>query len=139
MEESLRDRIAERADGLCEYCFSPANVSAADFAVDHILPKSRGGTDDPANLAYCCPECNNRKYTATESRDPVTGLFVPLYHPRRDRWADHFCWSDEGIEIVGLSPTGRATISRLELNRRPVVNLRLRSGMSGIVPRKPSL
>ncbi len=38
-----------------------------DFSVEHITPKSSGGTDDPENLAMSCQGCNNRKYTALEA------------------------------------------------------------------------
>ena len=31
--------------------------------IDHILPVSRGGTDDPANLQPACWPCNQRKGT----------------------------------------------------------------------------
>jgi hypothetical protein len=49
---------------------------------------------------------------------------VRLFHPRRDRWADHFAWTDDGTRILGLTPTGRATVEALRLNREPLVNLR---------------
>jgi hypothetical protein len=56
--------------------------------------------------------------------DPVSGQPAPLYHPRRDRWDEHFAWSHDCTLIVGLTPTGRATIEVLRLNRDGVVNLR---------------
>ena len=49
---------------------------------------------------------------------------VPLYHPRRDRWDEHFAWSDDFTLIVGLTPTRRATVETLLLNRDGVMNLR---------------
>jgi hypothetical protein len=49
---------------------------------------------------------------------------VPLYHPRRHRWEDHFGWSEDFTRIIGLTPTGRATVEALLLNRSGVVNLR---------------
>ena len=42
---------------------------------------------------------------------------VRLFDPRRQVWADHFRWSEAGDEIVGLTPTGRATVAVLQLNR----------------------
>lgn len=32
-----------------------------DLEVDHIKPRSRGGTDRPSNLQLLCPICNKRK------------------------------------------------------------------------------
>jgi hypothetical protein len=49
---------------------------------------------------------------------------VPLYNPRQQRWQDHFCWSDNHAQIVGLTPTGRATVEALKMNRTGLVNMR---------------
>lgn len=40
---TLRRRVRERANGLCEYCQSPDSVSNASFHCDHILPRTAGG------------------------------------------------------------------------------------------------
>jgi hypothetical protein len=39
---------------------------------------------------------------------------VTLYHPRNDRWADHFAF--RSARIVGLTARGRATIAVLQMN-----------------------
>ena len=49
---------------------------------------------------------------------------VPLYHPRQHRWPDHFAWNEDTTIVIGLTPTGRATVEALRLNRENVVNLR---------------
>lgn len=116
--------LAARAGGRCEYCRCPADFSSDPFSAEHILPRVAGGTHHPSNLAYSCLGCNNFKYTSTEAVDPTTGEAAPLYHPRRDQWHDHFAWSDDFTEMIGVTATGRATIERLQLNRRGVVNLR---------------
>lgn len=76
------------------------------------------------NLAYSCQGCNNHKYIKTDGLDPVSGEVTPLFHPRRQRWRDHFIWSHGFTRIVGLTPTGRATVESLRLNRESLVNLR---------------
>ena len=68
--------------------------------------------------------CNWSKYTHTTGVDPITGQTAPLYHPRRDEWREHFAWTSDGLMIVGLTETERATVVRLALNRHGVVNLR---------------
>ena len=92
--------------------------------MEHITPRSKGGTNDSDNLANACQGCNNHKFVSTEAVDPLTGEFVPLYHPRRDHWLDHFGWDEDYTLVVGLTPTGRATVEKLKLNRKGVVNLR---------------
>ncbi len=49
---------------------------------------------------------------------------MSLYHPRKDRWREHFSWNGDFTRIIGLTPTGRATVDALRMNREGVVNLR---------------
>jgi hypothetical protein len=120
----LRQAVAARAEGCCEYCWSQAQYATQAFSVEHIVPRAKGGTSTLDNLALSCQGCNNHKYNKTEGVDPVNHVVVPLYHPRNQRWHDHFVWSDDYTLILGLTPIGRATIETLRLNRPGVVNLR---------------
>jgi len=124
LSPSQRAAVIERAHGCCEYCRAQEHYSPDSFSVEHIIPLSKNGANDSANLAFACQGCNNRKYTATATPDPVTHQSVPLYHPRQHRWAEHFAWSEDATLILGLTPTGRATVEKLQLNRPGLVNLR---------------
>lgn len=44
--------------GKCYYCKAPAGK---DYQVDHVVPLSRGGSNDPANLVIACRSCNASK------------------------------------------------------------------------------
>jgi hypothetical protein len=68
--------------------------------------------------------CNGHKAMAITAPDPVTGQDAPLFHPRTQEWSHHFRWSEDLLRLQGLTPTGRATIERLRLNRVEVMNLR---------------
>lgn len=92
--------------------------------MEHIVPRVKGGSDDLSNLAYSCQGCNNFKFTSIEAFDTVNGEMAPLYHPRRHPWQEHFTWNDDMTLMIGLSPTGRVSIEKLQLNRPGVVNLR---------------
>lgn len=116
--------VAERANGCCEYCRSQVRFAIQPFSIEHIIPRSAGGETVLDNLALSCQGCNNHKYNKTEGRDPVSGDTVPLYHPRKQRWSNHFAWNDDFTRIIGLTPTGRSTVEALQLNREGVVNLR---------------
>lgn len=94
------------------------------FHVDHILPVARGGTDHESNLCLACELCNLYKWAKTEGVDPVTGIVVKLFNPRLQKWLDHFSWSEDGLEIVGLTPIGRATIGALRLNNPLALTVR---------------
>lgn len=134
MTAEQRERVFRRAKGCCEYCHSQQAFSSDDFAVEHIVPKSAGGGDDLENLALSCQGCNNRKYVAVSAADPVSGEVVPIYNPRQHSWAEHFLWSTDHSLMIGISPIGRATVVRLELNRPNVVNLRRVLAAAGLHP-----
>jgi HNH endonuclease len=120
-----KDDLRRRARGLCEYCRTPERYATQPFSTEHVVPVSAGGShDDPENLALACQGCNNHKYVKVTGLDPATGSAAPLFHPRRQRWRDHFVWSADFTEILGLTPAGRATVAALRLNREGLVNLR---------------
>jgi hypothetical protein len=96
----------------------------SSFVVDHIVPRSSGGATHTDNLAFACSGCNAHKYNKTSALDPVSGETVALYHPRRDRFRDHFTWSDDFTMMLGITPRGRATVEALHLNHDGVINLR---------------
>lgn len=64
--DRTRKRILDRDEGLCQPCLRAGRASAGT-QVDHIVPKSQGGSDDDGNLQTICPECHRAK-TARESR-----------------------------------------------------------------------
>ncbi len=109
--------VAERAGWRCEYCQAPEEVFNFPFEVEHILPKSRGGSDEPDNLALACHACNRFKSDFATGVDPTDQAEVLLFNPRRDLWMEHFRLETEPAVIVGRTPTGRATVSRLQMNR----------------------
>lgn len=71
-----------------------------------------------------CTGCNAHKSDRLSATDPLTGDDVRLFHPRQDRWQAHFEWSEDFLEVIGLTKVGRATVEALHLNRRNLRNLR---------------
>ena len=120
----LRRFVADRAKQCCEYCCAQFRYSADSFTLDHITPRSLGGLTAAENLALSCHGCNQHKATRTTAFDPVTDSTVALFHPRQQHWEEHFTWNDDFTLLLGVTPTGRATIVALQLNRLGLVNLR---------------
>ena len=112
---SLRRQVIERAGNCCEYCGLAQTSQEAAFHVDHVLPVIAGGNTTLENLALACVSCSLRKGPRLLVRDPQTGGHVALFHPRLDSWRAHFRW--EGMRVVGITPTGRATVVALSMNR----------------------
>ena len=92
--------------------------------VDHIIPQAAGGKTELANLCLCCRSCNGYKWQHTQGRDPQTEQPARLFHPRRQRWTTHFAWSTDGVSIIGLTATGRATVATLRMNNDLMTDLR---------------
>lgn len=98
--------------------------TAQPFVMEHIVPISEGGETALSNLALACGGCNGYKYNKVEAIDSESQRLVPLYHPREQVWQEHFAWSEDSLQIIGLTATGRATIAALKMNRPGVVNMR---------------
>ena len=123
MDETLRELVRLRAGNRCEYCrIRQEHVPLTKLQVEHIIARQHTGDDDLSNLALACDRCNLHKGPNLTSIDPATGEIVPLFHPRRDHWDEHFRWV--GSEIVGLTPKGRTTIRLLQLNDSRRLRLR---------------
>lgn len=119
-----RKFVAERAFHCCEYCCSQAKFATQSFSIEHVRPRSKGGKTVASNLAFACQGCNAHKYNKTKDYDPISGKIVELFHPREHKWEDHFKWNDDFSLVIGLTPTGRATVETLKLNRKGIINLR---------------
>jgi HNH endonuclease len=102
----LRARVTQAAQGRCEYCQTPQDLTLATFHLDHIMPRGEGGATEFENLCLSCPFCNEFKGAKSRARDPQTGRQVLLFNPRRDRWRRHFQWSEDGVQIIGLTARG---------------------------------
>lgn len=72
----LRDRFA------CVYCGRDLRHAApADVTLDHLLPRSAGGTNEAVNLVTCCRTCNSSRgskpwldYASGGARDRIEQL-----------------------------------------------------------------
>ncbi|MCU0348393.1 MAG: HNH endonuclease [Saprospiraceae bacterium] len=120
----LKTELAKIAHRRCEYCLSPEAFSTQPFELDHIIPESLGGEPLLQNLAYACRGCNSHKFNKTTAVDAITGLTTDLFNPRTQAWSEHFAWDTDPLYLIGLTPTGRATIDALQLNRPKLIELR---------------
>jgi hypothetical protein len=121
---TLKEKIRREAGNRCGYCLSRQELVLSVLEIDHLVPTGAGGSDDEDNLWLACRACNNAKSSQRDAVDPFTGQIVPLFNPRTQNWWDHFCWSTSGVEIIGITPIGRATVAALDLNN--VISLMVR-------------
>src|SRR5207237_384745 len=71
-----RKNILLRDRNICQYC--GAVLSAAELTLDHVIPRSRGGSSTWENLVACCHACNRKK----GNRLPHEAEMRPLREPR---------------------------------------------------------
>lgn len=122
MNRELARKVRERAAERCEYCGLPQFALPLPFQIDHIIAAQHEGLTELSNLALACPHCNRFKGPNIAGVDPQTGQLMRLFHPRTDRWSDHFALS--GYRIMGKTPIGRATVQVLAMNAEGPVLLR---------------
>ena len=115
ISEAVRAQVRTRASHRCEYCLRDGDDSMlVPLQIEHIIPRKHGGTDDLDNLAIACVRCNLHKGSNLTGIDPHDGKIQALFHPRRQRWSDHFRL--DGPYIVGKTAIGRTTARVLEMN-----------------------
>lgn len=102
--------------------------------IDHIIPLAAGGTNDETSLWLSCPLCNGYKGAKIDATDPESGATVSLFNPRTQSWSEHFQWNDNGLEIVGVTAIGRATVVAVQLNNTFLIQARRRWVLAGWHP-----
>lgn len=134
----LYELVARDAQFQCGYCRCPQRVLPYRLEIEHLLPTSLGGSNDRENLWLSCHRCNKLRSNQLTFTDPLTGEGVKLFNPRKDNWADHFSWEQDGLLIVGLTAGGRATVAALKLNDKYHISARAVWIVARAYPPEPS-
>lgn len=116
ISSETKAQVRARANFACEYCGISETDAGGELTIDHFQPQSFNGSDDVENLVYACFRCNLYKadyWAETESSSQI-------FNPRRHYSTDHFSVAPDGI-IYALSEIAEFTMSRLKLNRPPLV------------------
>jgi hypothetical protein len=129
---SLRRLVIQRAENRCEYCGISQIGQVATFHIDHIVPVVADGETIAENLALACVSCSLRKGARQNLEDSETGKVVSIFNPRQQAWKEHFDWN--GVQVVGLTATGRATVQALDLNRATMLAIRAEEELLGRHP-----
>jgi 5-methylcytosine-specific restriction endonuclease McrA len=110
----VREYLLEKWGRRCAYC----GTTNMPLQVEHIVPKSRGGTNRVSNLAIACEACNTAKGTQTADEFGHPDVQAQAKHPLKDatavnasRWALF-----HRLESTGL-PVEVGTGWRIKWNR----------------------
>lgn len=134
VSESLRAQLFAADHERCTYCLTGQAITGLPLTIDHIEPIALGGESAFDNLCLACRSCNEFKASRNTGIDPLTGNELPLFHPRRQHWNDHFAWSADASRIEGITAVGRATIVALRMNNAVIVAARARWVLVGWHP-----
>jgi 5-methylcytosine-specific restriction endonuclease McrA len=107
ISETVKTRVRDAAKNRCGYCQSQQQYVMGILEIEHILPTAIGGDNNEQNLWLSCRLCNSYKGIQTKGNDPISDRSVQLFNQRTQRWSKHFTWSEEGVYILGLTPSGR--------------------------------
>lgn len=125
-------QVKERARERCQFCRMHQSLQGATFHIEHVIPLSAGGTNEPSNLVLACPSCNLHKTNRVEVVDPESGETVPLFHPLAEHWRAHFEWQE--FLIVGRTAIGRATVEALRFNDPRRIKIRQAEALFDLFP-----
>ncbi len=118
---ALRRRVTESAHHRCGYCLRTEELMGMPMTIEHIIPEASGGTSTEDNLWLACSSCNQFKGSQIRERDPETGNWVKIFNPRIHVWDEHFAWNNDGTQILGKTPCGRATVIALKMNNPSII------------------
>ncbi len=76
----LREYLLHKWQRQCAYC----QTSGVPLQIEHLIPKSRGGSDRVSNLVIACDGCNKRKGTRTAEEFGYAHLQVQARQPLKD-------------------------------------------------------
>jgi hypothetical protein len=111
---NVREYLLEKFQRACVYC----GITNVPLEVEHIIPKSRGGTNQISNLTLACNSCNTCKGTRTASEFGYPKVHVLAKLPLKDAAAVNATRNRIGkdLELSGL-PVELTTGAQTKLNR----------------------
>ncbi len=112
----VRQYLLEKWRRRCAYC----GATGVPLEVEHIVPRSRGGTDRVSNLTLACPPCNARKSSQTAAEFGYPQIQARAKLPLRDaaavnstRWALYRQLLASGLPVEAASG-GRPQYNRVQ-------------------------
>ena len=89
-----RSAIYKRDNNKCQYCGATKRLT-----IDHVIPKSKGGTDDWDNLVVACSSCNTKKSNKLLEQSglklvkkpmrPRTHLDLTIFQTKCEEWKEY--------------------------------------------------
>jgi len=111
----VREYLLEKWQRKCAYC----GKTDVPLEIEHLIPRSRGGTDRVSNLALACTKCNQQKGNQTAAEFGFPDLLTKAKQPLKDaaavnasRWALWDLLRATGL-LVTIGTGGRTKYNRI--------------------------
>jgi len=83
VSQNVRHQVYERDEYRCYRCGQKVDAGPrrkrkkwVHATLDHLIPRSRGGNNNPSNLKTCCKACNGKKGSKRLPDDTLTLLWT---------------------------------------------------------------
>lgn len=115
ISKDLDEKIRREAKNRCGYCLNPQEL--IPYSKSNILYRRL----QAANLQKKISGLPAASATLTKPRKPKRliisqGKTVKLVNPRKQKWREHFDFTEDKTEIIGKTPCGRAPVEALQIN-----------------------
>jgi hypothetical protein len=126
----VRYQVMLRDGFACFYCGAKAGPDV-QLGCDHVVPRSKGGSDDPENLVACCRSCNTGKTTNTA---PVVPASIPSVRRRRRNQSAQDAWIEARRALdAAVENANRADAEALRARREFERATRLAESEAGAI------
>jgi 5-methylcytosine-specific restriction endonuclease McrA len=110
----VREYLLEKWGRMCAYC----GAEGLPLQIEHLIPRTRGGSDRVSNLALACEGCNQRKGNQTAAEFGFPQLMAQARQPLKDAAAVNATrWALYGQLVVTGLPVEAGTGGRTKYNR----------------------
>lgn len=143
--KDIKEDILRKSDGVCAHCGCPV-VIGDNFTVEHVVPISKGGTNDLVNIVALCSTCNTAKgdciwhpyeylaYLHKEDKKEL-GEYIDTYFNDK-KWFTHnnFCQVDfkkieVTIQLAGRQKSFRKNKQTIVSHRSMVIDYTLQKAL----------
>lgn len=141
----VKEDILRKSDGVCAHCGCQV-VVGDNFTVEHVVPISKGGTNDLVNIVALCRTCNVTKgdgiwhpyeyltYLHEENKEELKEYIDKYFHDKRWFTHNNFCQVDfkkieVNIPITGRQKTVRKNNQTLLARACKIVDYRLQKAL----------
>lgn len=143
--KDVKEGILRKSDGVCAHCGCPVAIGD-NFTVEHVVPISKGGTNDLVNIVALCQTCNTTKgdcvwhpyeyltYLHDENKKELGEYIDKYFHDKRWFTRNNFCQVDfkkieVNIPFAGKQKTLRRGDQTLLARRCMTVNYKLQKAL----------